>query len=1325
MQMRPKLLFLFLFFASYAFAQSKNQSIGFKENKGQIIDQKGKPNSDVKYLLNTSGLNVQIKTNGFSYDIYETKKHPLTEKQKAKLRPSLHPETEKEKFPDYTLEYIYHRIDIDFVNSNPKVELITEQKSKDYDNYYNIPNKPEGVLMVHQYQQITYKNIYPNIDVVFSIPEDSLKAVEYNFVVHPKGKISDIQMKFNGAKTELVDNKIKMQVRFGAMEETLPMSWTEDGKSKKEIAVGYTKIKKNVYGFASAENVSGKTVVIDPVPTRLWGTFYGGEKEETTNSLEIDILGNSYICGTTSSKNFIATNGAHQFVFGSSIYYGPHLYITDGYVAKFDENGNRLWSTFYGGETDDGINDIAVSNNNLIGFCGNSWSNNNISTIGSFKDFKSGSYGEMYFGVLNTNGVRLWASYYGNDNGLTFANSMAVDQQNFFYISGTTTSDAYIATPNSFKETIIDNNEFDGFLTKFDQNGNRIWGTYFGGDSDDFIEDLTFDSNSNIIIAGYTISTNGISTPNSYKQYLSSNNYDGFIASFTNTGVLNWGTYFGSTEDDKIFRVKNFNNTLYLSGTTNSTDLATPNAFETINQNGNFISKFNIQNQKKIWLSYSSVKITDFDINQNEEIYLVGEASTISNIATPNAFSSSNNGFVAYVRKLNNNCAITWGTYLGSQGFINQSYIKYLNNDIFYVAGTCYTYWSSPQYTNYGLTTSNSFQEISNGNREAYINKFKDCNLSSLTSSNSPICLGKTLELKASGGTAYAWTGPNGFTSTVQNPIITNATALNTGKYSCNITGTGGCDGVVDVDVFVGDNQQPVPNIATLPTITGDCKTIIAIIPTATDACAGAITATTTSPLSYGLPGTYTVVWKYDDGNGNSVTQNQTVVISAQALPTVTSPPPFCIQQNATLNSIAINGQNIKWYDDWTNGSLLANATLVQNGITYYASQTINGCESERVPVLINIQNTATPTAISPQTFCSSQNPTLNTIVVTGTAIKWYDSLIAGGILPDSTLLQDGKTYYATQTLNGCESPTRLAITIALIATLPANNYEEQFCDDLNDGTETVDLSSYAAKVISSPSGYYFTYYNSLSGAEKETASDKITNFSSYKLALGENKIYVRINSNTPCYAVVELKLILFSKPVINIQDIVPICENKEITVNAGAGFDDYSWSSGEKSSAIKIATAGNYEVTVTQKHGKIDCSTTKKFKVVLSNRATITTIDTKDWTDNENTIVVNIASSSVGDYEYSIDGLNYQTSNQFTGLFSGKYSVEVRDKNGCGTDIEEVYLLMFPRYFTPNGDGYNDTWKIKFSDIEVGLIVQIFDRYGKLIKNLGTNTDS
>ena len=229
--MKKRILINILLFSATLFSQNKNPSVGFIENKGQLIDQNSKPNNSVKYLLNTNGLNVQLRENGFSYDIYETKKHKLSKKEIAEQNPFPEMIQEKGKIQDYKLEYIYHRIDIDFVNSKKNVTLKVEEKSTDYDNYYNVIGKPEGVLNVHKYKQVTYENIYPNIDVVFSIPNDSLKPVEYNFVVKPSGKISDIQLKFNGAKTELIDNKIKINVRFGAMEEVLPMSWIENGKS--------------------------------------------------------------------------------------------------------------------------------------------------------------------------------------------------------------------------------------------------------------------------------------------------------------------------------------------------------------------------------------------------------------------------------------------------------------------------------------------------------------------------------------------------------------------------------------------------------------------------------------------------------------------------------------------------------------------------------------------------------------------------------------------------------------------------------------------------------------------------------------------------------------------------------------------------------------------------------------------------------------------------------------------------------------------------------------------------------------------------------------
>ena len=136
-------------------------------------------------------------------------------------------------------------------------------------------------------------------------------------------------------------------------------------------------------------------------------------------------------------------------------------------------------------------------------------------------------------------------------------------------------------------------------------------------------------------------------------------------------------------------------------------------------------------------------------------------------------------------------------------------------------------------------------------------------------------------------------------------------------------------------------------------------------------------------------------------------------------------------------------------------------------------------------------------------------------MVILGTAIKWYDN--SGSLLTNSTPLQDGVTYYASQTVSGCESMTKLTVTISLISTLPANNYDELFCDDLNDGSEKVNLSDYNSKLTPNASTYNFSYYSTFSGAENQITTNQITNFSNYNLVLGDNKIYVRINSNNPC----------------------------------------------------------------------------------------------------------------------------------------------------------------------------------------------------------------
>jgi len=151
----------------------------------------------------------------------------------------------------------------------------------------------------------------------------------------------------------------------------------------------------------------------------------------------------------------------------------------------------------------------------------------------------------------------------------------------------------------------------------------------------------------------------------------------------------------------------------------------------------------------------------------------------------------------------------------------------------------------------------------------------------------------------------------------------------------------------------------------------------------------------------------------------------------------------------------------------------------------------------------------------------------------------------------------------------------------------------------------------------------------------------------------------------------------------------------------------------------LLVYAPGNYSVTVKDVN---ECEKTKTFKVILSEPAIITNADVKDFSGADNSILINY--TGVGNYEFSLDGLTFQNSPLFTGVATGMYSIIARDKNGCGlSNSFLVYVLDYPRFFTPNEDGYNDLWLIEDSNLLPEYTLNIFDRYGKLIKQMNKNS--
>ena len=217
---------------------------------------------------------------------------------------------------------------------------------------------------------------------------------------------------------------------------------------------------------------------------------------------------------------------------------------------------------------------------------------------------------------------------------------------------------------------------------------------------------------------------------------------------------------------------------------------------------------------------------------------------------------------------------------------------------------------------------------------------------------------------------------------------------------------------------------------------------------------------------------------------------------------------------------------------------------------------------------------------------------------------------------------------------------------------------------------------------------------------------------------------------NTTCKAYLTIPLVVQPVPEIELYGDELICSNNPLfTKEISAGLLDettvsnytYQWFLnnnqiiGETNYTLTVNTEGIYTVEVTNSNS---CVRTRTITVTASNIATIENVQVVDLSD-ENSVTVLV--TGLGDYEYSLDNEYWQTSNVFSNIEAGIYTVYVKDLNGCGVATEEISVLGIPNYFTPNGDGYNDYWNIKGinSRLNAETIIYIFDRYGKLVKQI------
>ena len=188
-------------------------------------------------------------------------------------------------------------------------------------------------------------------------------------------------------------------------------------------------------------------------------------------------------------------------------------------------------------------------------------------------------------------------------------------------------------------------------------------------------------------------------------------------------------------------------------------------------------------------------------------------------------------------------------------------------------------------------------------------------------------------------------------------------------------------------------------------------------------------------------------------------------------------------------------------------------------------------------------------------------------------------------------------------------------------------------------------------------------------------------------------------------------------------------------TLNTGLNNTDYDFEwfdsngniiPGETNATLVVDEAGTYSVIAT--NWLTGCSSdstlsTATATVTETLPATTMTVVQSEYFSNNATITVNVTGGT-GTLMYSLDEGPLQSSNVFTGVSAGEHLVTVVDTEGCTYLTQEVTIIDYPNYFTPNGDGINDTWNISGLN-QPGAKLYIFDRYGKLLKQLSATDGS
>ena len=426
--------------------------------------------------------------------------------------------------------------------------------------------------------------------------------------------------------------------------------------------------------------------------TLLASAYLGGDSYDTASSLALDVSGNIYITGGTKSSDFPTTTDAYDVSYNGG--------NGDYFVSKLNGDlTNLISSTYLGGSSDEFYSTYAYAHSFIlidtdenIYVTGNTSSSDFPITTQAYDTSYNGC--DAFVAKLNGNLTSLLASTFLGGSSVDGGYSIAKDSDENIFVTGWTFSEDFPTTLSAY-DTFYNGGEFDVFVSKLNKDlTTLIASTYLGGSqynnyaTSDYVYSIALDSNGNIILAGYTGSSDFPTTSGAYDTtYGDTFNGNAFISKLNEdlTNLLA-STFLGGTDEDEITSITvDPKGDIYVTGSTKSSDFpTTTDAYDTSYGGGgrnSFVSKLNSELTSLSASTYlGGSECYSISIDKNTNIYLAGLTTSSNFPTTISAYDTSFNGNVdAFVSKLNSNLSAPRDTTIPTGSISINDGVSYTN----------------------------------------------------------------------------------------------------------------------------------------------------------------------------------------------------------------------------------------------------------------------------------------------------------------------------------------------------------------------------------------------------------------------------------------------------------------------------------------------------------------------------------------------------------------------------------------------------------------------------------------------------------------------